>query len=515
MSHPLLFTLHHLRPRQVFFQVWRRVRKARYKAVEAPRKGGAVMAAPIEKYKSLEGERLTFLNISAPFTTWNDAANGMLWAYNLNYMDWLGQPGMDLQTGRRWIDRFIADKDVRIGFDPYPIALRGINWIKFIAAHDAEIDTARRKRWDDSLYSQYVLLTRKLEYHLLGNHLLEDAFSLFVAAIYFADANFYKKATRLLKKELTEQLLPDGAHYEQSPMYHCILLDRLLDCVNISQGNSRFAGQEAFTAFLAQHAVRMLGHLDSICYADDTYPLFNDAAEGIAPTPPQIKDYARRLGLTWQTLPLGACGYRHLQGPRTEAFLDAGAITATYQPGHSHADALNYEVRLDGRPFIVDTGISTYNKTARRQYERSTAAHNTVTVADRDTDEVWSGFRVGRRAKVGIEKEDTRSVTAHVVSYGTVHRRTFSLADDDTLRITDALSRPDDGISRIHFAQGVTVLSYNNKEIVTDRGVISIEGAASVDIVDNTCSTAYNILQPIKVAEIHFEHTLTYALQPA
>ena len=34
----------------------------------------------------------------------------------------------------------------------------------------------------------------------------------------------YDKASCLLYKELDEQILPDGSHYEQSPMYHCILL---------------------------------------------------------------------------------------------------------------------------------------------------------------------------------------------------------------------------------------------------------------------------------------------------
>ena len=41
-----------------------------------------------------------------------------------------------------------------------------------------------------------------------------------------------RKAARLLKRELKREILRDGAHYEQSPMYHCILLDRLLDCIN-------------------------------------------------------------------------------------------------------------------------------------------------------------------------------------------------------------------------------------------------------------------------------------------
>ena len=159
----------------------------------------------------------------------------MLWAYNLNYMDWLLQPDMTFEQGSEWVERFITDLPTnRIGLDPYPIALRSINWIKFIGRHHKKVESNRLQRWNDSLYAQCKLLERKLEYQLLGNHLLEDAYALFIASIYFSDKKMYDKASCLLYKELDEQILPDGSHYEQSPMYHCILLDRLLDCYNAS-----------------------------------------------------------------------------------------------------------------------------------------------------------------------------------------------------------------------------------------------------------------------------------------
>ena len=37
----------------------------------------------------------------------------------------------------------------------------------------------------------------------------------------------------ILKKELSEQILPDGGHYELSPMYHSIILEDILDLHNI------------------------------------------------------------------------------------------------------------------------------------------------------------------------------------------------------------------------------------------------------------------------------------------
>ena len=70
--------------------------------------------------------------------------------------------------------------------------------------------------------------------------------------LYFREDKFYEKAIWLLAKELNEQILPDGAHYELSPMYHTILSDRLLDCINALKHNPRFEGQEFVLSFLIE-----------------------------------------------------------------------------------------------------------------------------------------------------------------------------------------------------------------------------------------------------------------------
>lgn len=376
-------TIKHLRLKQIYYQLYYRLFSHKLMEYNVPRQSSLRMVSVIAKWYCYNVPKtFTFLNLIGDFKSWNDVSHGMLWAYNLNYMDWLLQPDMTFEQGSEWVERFITDLPTnRIGLDPYPIALRSINWIKFIGRHHKKVESNRLQRWNDSLYAQCKLLERKLEYQLLGNHLLEDAYALFIASIYFSDKKMYDKASCLLYKELDEQILPDGSHYEQSPMYHCILLDRLLDCYNASINR----GHEKMCELLKLYVVRMLGHLESIVWKDDTIPLLNDSAYGIAPTVSELRAYAKRLKLEWTPLPMKECGYRKLCSTHLEAVVDVGNITATYQPGHSHADTFNYELRIDCRPFVVDTGISTYNKTARRQYERSTSAHNTVTVGNKDS----------------------------------------------------------------------------------------------------------------------------------
>lgn len=498
----LIRTVRWLRWEQVLWQVVNRLRgRVRYVAASAPvAVRGGMRVEPAAKPVSLCSEEFTFLNVRERFAGWDDRRHGMLWAYNLNYMDWLNQPEMLAEEGAAWIDRFIAGIDGNgVGTDPYPTALRLINWAKFLCRFPAEATAVRV----DSMYAQARHLERRLERHLLGNHLLEDAYALFVAANYLGDDGMRRRAERLLRRELREQVLADGAHYEQSPMYHCILLDRLLDCINFDRGDSED---------LRAVAVRMLGYLESICWADGSLPLLNDSAEGIAPTPAEIFAYARRLGLIWQAVPLRECGYRKLTSGDIELLADVGGIAAAYQPGHSHADALSYELRIGGRPVVVDTGISTYEKNERRQYERSTLAHNTVTPASgADSSEVWGGFRVGRRARVRIESESDRRIAAHHDGFGPLHTRTFELTDGGGVRVADEFAGGD-AVSRIYLAPGVEVRACGNGLIDTSAGQIRVSGATNIELSTCKVSTQYNRFAPSQLVEIHFSGRMEYII---
>jgi hypothetical protein len=96
---------------------------------------------------------------------------------------------------------------------------------------------------------------------------------------------------------------------------------------------------------------------------------------------------------------LAASGYVRLQKADAVVLFDAAPLGPRYQPGHAHADTLSFEMSLRGRRLLVNSGTSRYALGAVRSYERSTAAHNTVVIDDRDSSEVWSAFRVARQAR--------------------------------------------------------------------------------------------------------------------
>lgn len=496
MNYGLLFrTVKHLKLIQIIHQLKNRVWKHRLKSYTAPGETTLFRCEWIVKPTCCRANKLTFLNITEDFSNWGDRRNGMLWLYNLNYMDWLCQPDIDELTGLQWIDRFIFDlPQNNVGLDPYPIALRTINWIKFFNRFPHSATESRR----NSLYSQLRLLEKTLEYHLLGNHLLEDLYALYIGASYFNDSRLIAKATDLLLKELHEQILPDGAHYEQSPMYHCILLDRLLDCININPNKK-----------MSEYAGLMLGHLDSIAWSDGTIPLLNDSANNIAPTPDELKTYALRLNIFWKRKALSECGYRNLKNNIFESIIDVGNIAATYQPGHTHADTFNFELRINGSPVIVDTGISTYEKNSRRQYERSTMAHNTVTpVEDSNSSEVWGGFRVGKRAQTEILTDSETYVRAKHSGFGRnkTHFREFRILDNQ-FKVTDHINGT--AISRLHFSSDIDISSDGISFIRSNSFIVKIENAQKIEIVDAKVSEQYNRFKTVKKVNILFQDSLT------
>ena len=514
----LLHTLIHLKAKQIVYQVKYRLHKPSYQLLNAPVCQPLHFVPWIPKYLSSSKnngvEHFCFINLNAPFMGWSDTSHGMLWAYNLNYMDWLGQEPMSVDAGCDWIDRFIQElPENKVGLDPYPIALRSLNWIKFISANEDKISNEKRIEWNNSLYSQVKLLENKLEYHLLGNHYLEDLYALFCSSLYFHEEQTLKKISNSLMKELEEEVLNDGMHYEQSPMYHCILLDRLLDCYNFSSNNLFFSFQQEVNRTLKTTAQLMLGHLQSMVFHDGTFPLFNDSALEIAPTAHQLFAYAKRLGIEFTTSPMKQCGYRKFEDQHIEALVDVGNITATYQPGHTHADTFNFALNMDGVPFIVDTGISTYNKTARRQYERSTAAHNTVTILQKDSAEVWGGFRVGKRPNVKMLLDQPNNIKATHDGFGKlgIHQRSFQLING-LFVVEDQVTTNVEAQSLIHLSPNVQVLDYGVDYVDTSLGLLSISGASNVEVVDALVSERYNEMLPTKKIVVSFTECLTISI---
>jgi len=450
----LLFdTVKYLKLKQIYFRLYyfvrARYRKAsgfKYELLKGSNSTTLKLSASIEnKYSNVEDSEFGFLNLSKKFDNnidWNYNKYGKLWTYNLTYFEYLKEKE-DLEL----IHNFIKNiENIKDGLEPFPISLRGLSWIKFLIKYEI-VD----QKIDNSLYAQYYILLDNLEYHLLGNHLLENGFSLLFGAYYFRDEKLYIKAKEILQEELEEQTLEDGGHFELSPMYHQIMLFRVLDCINLVSNNSWKSTE--ILELLNNKAKLMLGWLKNMTYSNGDIPLLNDSANHIAPTSSELFEYAKSLKVEIKDLILEQSGYRKIIKNNYECIVDIGNIEACYIPGHVHADTFNFELRIDGKPFIVDSGLSTYETNITRYYERSTKAHNTVEVLGKNSSEVWGGFRVADRAKViNIEEKDDFIKAIHngYKKYDILHTRSWEFKDNKII-IKDNLNKEANAVFRLHF----------------------------------------------------------------
>jgi hypothetical protein len=428
---------------------------------------------------------------------WDYAGYGKLWTYNLNYFEFLHQSELNEETGLGMIYDFIDQhRNLYIGYDSYPISLRNMFWIRFVIKHSIQ-----DSRIDTFLYATYKLLVKNLEYHLLGNHLLENAFSLLFGACYFHNVLLYQKAYKLLQSELNEQILSAGSHFELSPMYHQIIFYRLLDSINLLQNNHIFNEQEKLLVFLREKSLSMLQWLNAITFSNGEIPLFNDAAPSIAPSTEQLNQYALDLEVITQRdidrpdpARLSESGYRCFKNTAYECVFDVGQIGPTYQPGHAHADTFNFVLNVHNVPVIVDTGVSTYNTNETRLYERGTAAHNTVTVLDRNSSEAWSSFRVARRARVKIIEDNVRSIVAQhdgFMSIGTVHQRRWDFEENKLEIIDFLLGKNTAGKVYLHIAP-MYKPAQQDRSIRIENVSIVFDNANNIEIKKGKIPSGYN-----------------------
>lgn len=437
----LLYTLKHLKPIQVWYQLYYRVRNKfwSYKPTSnVPNHQPLQWNNIFQNANSYSSNlQFRFLNIEHTFTNeidWNYSEYGKLWTYNLNYFEFLNQIDASKDESLALIQDSAAQNQThKDGYEPYPISLRILNWVKFLSRENIQ-DAAI----EHQLFNDCQRLTKSLEYHLLANHLLENGFGLLFGAYYFQDKKLYQLAQKIINQQLEEQILPDGGHYELSPMYHQIILYRVLDSIHLIQQNN---WKTDLLELLEHKAKTMLSWLQNMTFKNGDFPKFNDAANGIAPTSKELFDYADKLRISVQKTALSESGYRKLVNADFELFCDVGNIAPSYQPGHSHADNLNFVLNYKNQPIIVDTGISTYEKDANRQQERSTISHNTVLVNEENSSQVWSGFRVGKRANTVILEDQSDKIVAQHNGYrqfGIIHQRKFEISSKN-IQITDQI----------------------------------------------------------------------------
>jgi uncharacterized heparinase superfamily protein len=316
-----------------------------------------------------------------------------------------------------------------------------------------------------SLWQQATYLHDHLEWDLRANHLLRDAVGLAWAGRFFAEPQarqWLTTAAQLARQQTREQVLPDGGHFERSPMYHLQIMEDLSALICLLE-------DPAAVGDLRSAWSKMAEFLRWVQHPDGNIPLLNDAADNGAACPGDMLALGDRLEASPQQT-ASAKGGRHFSdtglavwhGGLWSVFFDVGPVGPNYQPGHAHADTLTIECSFRGQQLFVDPGTFAYDNDERRCYDRATASHNTVSIDGEDSSEVWHIFRMGRRAlpmEVQVRFDNSMEATAGHTGYHHLpgrpsHRRTVRIDEPGALVIHDRAEG-----SGIHHLQGGYLLT--------------------------------------------------------
>lgn len=532
MGSPLLLinTLKYLKWQQIYYRILRRLFKPKvtdsFKNIY-PQRSNEWKHLTLYEEKIDQHLNASFLNHTKKLVfpyDWNNKDLSKLWIYNLHYFEDLLSDNshkkydFHLQLLNRWVEENLVGQGN--GWEPYPSSLRIVNILKAWLG-GLELDEKLFK----NLYFQASYLSNNLEKHLLGNHYFVNLKALLFAGIIFKNRRWVNMAEKGLLCEIPEQILQDGSNFELSPMYHSLMLVDMLDMLNLSKA---YPGKIApqLRSLFKEYIPKMLLFSNSMAHPDGGVSFFNDSVDGIAPKKAKIEKYAKKLGVDISSLDRDKSklidnyisGYICAIRGDNKLIFDASPVGPDYIPGHAHADSLSFEMSIGIERVFVNSGISEYGLTKNRLYQRKTRAHNTIEVDDKDSSQVWSGFRVANRASI-VERYCKLSANKSIIlnaghdGYKTLfggcfHSRKIVLTDETMVIYDELKGTYTKAKSRFHFHPKLSVKLENNILTVVGKEFIMTCNllGSKVSLFDSVWHPEFGVEIPNKGISIELLH---------
>lgn len=371
---------------------------------------------------------------------------------------------------------------------PLELAIRLINWVWALdlVRGSGLITPAVQRELLPVVYLHMWEITRKYSRgSSANNHRIGEAAGVFIASQYFPaldpEGRWNEESRAILCEEIELQTYLDGANREQAIGYHLFVLQFFL----FSGLVARRANVDFPKAFWFK-VNKMLEFVGRLSEGGENIPSYGDCDDGyvldlgncpegargllaigaVLFQDPNLKEWAERFqqAAYWLLGPyarsqfdaipaadsrglsshaFSESGYYLLQCglsgsvDRISVFFDCGELGFRSIAAHGHADALSFTLRAFGQDILVDPGTYDYFRYPEwRTYFRSTRAHNTVSIDNRDQSEMLGLFLWGARASARCllwqPEPDGGRVSGEHHGYARpddpiVHRRTLDL----------------------------------------------------------------------------------------
>lgn len=428
---------------------------------------------------------------------WRSTKHTQLFRYHLHYFEWAWP--MALQSDQQRFAELWASWQAETTpgrwdeWSPYVVALR--SWVlcgvfdQLIRSTSIENEVVEHQR------AALGFFDHNLELDVGGNHLIKNLKAVIGLAVFFDDQQRLEHALGRLAGQLDRQVLDDGGHFELSPSYHAQVMTDLVDITNLCEAANvpmPFDGRSIVKA--------MSSWLTAMTFPDRSLPMLGDCTPPLEGVLDQLATSAQKDESTPGIAVHPDTGYVSVRQGNTMLVVDFGPPCPPELPAHAQADWGSFELWSEGDKVICDPGVSTYVG-PQRAIERSTSAHNTVTVGDRNQTDVWSSFRAGKRAvpsPIDVSGNSaTLTISGSLVDiHGVSHHRRFELTSSE-LRIVDTID-PDDGnaISRLNLAadsdpstiRGTNAITVDSTSVATGFGKLVEVQRLSQPLVNRTAS---------------------------
>ena len=436
---------------------------------------------------------------------------------------------MKLQFMKSWIDAHPLR--INISWNSFNCALRLINWLKILWSIPSTAYPSKND-WRNiqfGMYLQTLQICKNIEYHIPGNHVFIQLFSIWLMSRLFPE---WQSSHRILKsseqKVLTEiknQFLKSGFHFEQSYHYHVQIT---LLCLYWLYGMRR-TGRTVNASFenilckafvLVKQFILPDGSLPML--GDHCFPFFHEhlgedvdntlaLGEYLFPSTNRKKSDSDSLDVHNQ--------YIVCSNEASKLIVDVGNIGLKNNPGHGHSDILSFIYCSKGLPIFIDPGIRKYSNNADDVLLKKAISHNTLSIDQEDQAKLWGFFRWGFMPKdVNYNMETIKNTVIIRSKYygfqnigGFTHHRVISM-EQESLDIEDHVEGH--GIHTLFLnlilspqvnvepAQGhLRLLNTNHSWNVNIQSEVTPE----VMFVPFFCYMNYNMPTPIKKIEYIFK----------
>lgn len=405
--------------------------------------------------------RFRFLNhtLNAEDAFTEALAAGPAWQAELHGFDWLrdmravGTEAARIQA-RNCVASWIAanPKWDPLTWRPDVLSSRLCNWLTHAEFISAGADASFATIFLDNTARQVKHLRRVARFMPDGlDRMLVTKARVYAALCLPGGARHAPRLVRIIASMCERQILADGGHIERSPKAQLTALRHLIDLRSILQV-SKIDVPEAL-----QNAIdRAAPMLRFYRHGDAGLSLFNGSNEGEAWLVDVVLTKAEARGTPLTSAP--HTGFERLLANRTLVIADCGA-PALVGKG-AHAGTLSFEMSVGKQRIIVNCGAYAGRDEHWKLAQRSTAAHSTMIVEDRNSTEIRDDGTIGERpSNVSAQRLEADGNTWLDLSHdgyqrylGVIHRRRIYInASGTDVRGEDTLEGEGDHKFAIRF----------------------------------------------------------------